>query len=205
MNGRLLLAFGLGLEIAAAEELPTEPPHVELSVPADLFRAGAKEFSVNTGVMFSPVGSPDNRSTINYTVTGLELGWMLYDPKDLGLLSGNIEFLTEVFGNYIYEGEGEFIAGGTLWLRYNFIQEGWRFVPYAQGGAGLTWTDINQQLVGQPFNFNLNLGVGLRWLATSHFSVNLEYRYQHISNANSGDHNLGINSQGPILGVTWFF
>jgi hypothetical protein len=35
--------------------------------------------------------------------------------------------------------------------------------------------------------------------------LNLECRYQHISNANTGKHNLGINAIGPLLGVSYFF
>jgi hypothetical protein len=36
-------------------------------------------------------------------------------------------------------------------------------------------------------------------------SVNLEYRYQHISNANLAHRNLGVNAHGPMLAVSFFF
>jgi len=37
------------------------------------------------------------------------------------------------------------------------------------------------------------------------WALNLEYRYQHISNANIGPKNLGINASGPFLGASCFF
>jgi hypothetical protein len=59
--------------------------------------------------------------------------------------------------------------------------------------------------LGQPFNFNLDLGVGVRYFVGRNWALNLEYRYQHISNANLGAKNLGINAAGPILGISCFF
>jgi opacity protein-like surface antigen len=69
----------------------------------------------------------------------------------------------------------------------------------------LVTTDIDRGLVGQPFNFSLDLGVGLRYFVTRRWSINLEYRFQHISNADLGQRNIGINAQGPVLGISCFF
>ena len=63
-------------------------------------------------------------------------------------------------------------------------------------------TDIDHGIVGQPFNFNLDLGFGVRYFLGRNWSLSLEYRYQHISNAGLNKHNLGINADGPILGVS---
>lgn len=171
----------------------------------DLFASGRYEAGISSGVLFSPVGSPRNRPEINYAVTGVQLGWMLGGIHGSGVLRGNFEVVGEGFGSAVYEGPGSYIAGATAWLRYNFVPAGWRFVPYVQGGAGVVSTDIDRGLVGQPFNFNLDLGVGVRYFVAPRWSVSLEYRFQHISNANLGKTNVGINSQGPILGVSYFF
>ena len=105
----------------------------------------------------------------------------------------------------VFEGVGEFMAGATIWLRYNFVPRESRFAPFVQAGAGGTYTDINPRLIGQDFNFNLDLGAGVRYLLASRWSVNVEYRYQHISNANMADRNLGVNAHGPMLAVSFFF
>lgn len=94
-------------------------------------------------------------------------------------------------------------GGATVWLRYNFVPRQSRFASFVQAGAGLTATDLNRRLVGE--DFNLDLGAGVRYRLSSHWSVNLEYRYQHISNANMADRNLGVNAHGPMLAVSYFF
>ncbi len=131
---------------------------------------------------------------------------MLGDVKARAWWRGNFEVAGEGFGSAIFEGPGGYIAGGTLWLRYNFVPKcSCGFVPYFQAGGGGVSTDIDRGIVGQPFNFNLDLGVGVRYLAGRNWSISLEYRYQHISNADLGVRNLGINAGGPILGVSYFF
>ena len=171
----------------------------------DLFACGRYEATLDSGVLFSPVGNPRNRPEINYTVTGLQLGRMMGGVWGSGLLRGSLELSAEGFGSAIFEGPGSYVAGVTIWVRYNFVQRGWRLVPFIEGGAGLVSTDIDRNIVGQPFNFNLDLGAGIRYFITPRCSLNLEYRYQHISNADLGKSNIGINGQGPILGVSYFF
>lgn len=169
------------------------------------FRCGRFEASLASGCLFSPFAAIRNRPTLNYTISELQLGYMLTDVAGPSLWRGNWEVASGVFGGTAFEGAGDDVAGATLWLRYNFVPRQPRFAPYLHAGAGLTYTDINRRLVGQDFNFNLNLGAGLRYLLSSHWSVNLEYRYQHISNANLADRNLGVNAHGPMLAVSFFF
>jgi opacity protein-like surface antigen len=130
---------------------------------------------------------------------------MLGDIKASGFFRGNFELIGDAFGSAIFVGPGDYIVGMTIWGRYNFVQPDWRIVPYVQAGAGLTVTDIDRQIVGQAFNFNLDLAIGARYLITEKWALMLEYRYQHISNANSAEHNFGINANGPILGVSYLF
>ena len=171
----------------------------------ELFSRGQMEAAVTSGVLFSPFLADIGRPTINYTITEIQIGYMLADVKSSGLIRGNFEVLGEGFGSAIFHGPGSYIAGATIWGRYNFVQPGWRLVPYIQGGMGLTSTDVATRYVGQPFNFNLNLSIGTRYFVAAKWAVQLEFRYQHISNANTARHNLGINSAGPILGVSYLF
>lgn len=170
----------------------------------DFFRCGRLEAAVTSGVLFSPF-ILTSRPPVNYTQSALQLGYMLNDPVRLGLLRGNLEIAGEAFGGAIFKGEGSYVSGGTLWLRGNLVIDRSPFVPYVQAGAGLTCTDVNRDLTGQNFNFNLDLGFGVRCFVTRHCSVNLEYRYQHISNAYMSRHDLGVNAQGPMLGLSFFF
>jgi len=199
------LAIFCALFEVAATSLRAQSALDDESRILDLFMAGKFDVRLNNGLLFSPYGEPASRPTINYTLTGLEFGYMLSDRREAGIFSGNLEASLEVFGSALFYGPGAYVTGFTLWGRYNFVPLGWRLIPYAQGGAGVTSTDIDHSIDGQMFNFNLNLAAGVRYLITEHWSVSLEYRYQHISNANLGSHNLGINSQGPVLGISFAF
>jgi len=170
-----------------------------------LFVKGRYEAALTSGVLFSPFIATDGRPTINYTISEAQFGYMLGDIKGTGFFRGNFELVGEAFGSAIFDGPGDYIVGMTLWGRYNFVQTNWRLIPYIQAGAGLTATDIDRHIVGQAFNFNLDLGIGARYLFSQKWALMLEYRYQHISNANSAQHNLGINASGPILGVAYLF
>lgn len=170
-----------------------------------LFEHGRYEANFSSGVLFSPFLAIGQRPTINYTMTEVQIGYMLTDVRGRNWWRGNFEAAGEGFASWIYQGEGSFIAGGTIWGRYNFVQPGARLVPFGQIGLGMVSTDINRRIVGQPFNFNIEVGLGTRYLLSEHWGLNLEFRYQHISNANTGVHNLGINSYGPILGISYLF
>jgi opacity protein-like surface antigen len=171
----------------------------------NIFAIGRWEGAVDGGVMFSPVIATGGRPTINYTMSTLQVGTMLSEVQGSGWLRGNFELAGEGFGSAIFHGPGGYIAGITLWGRYNFVQPDWRFVPFVQAGAGLTATDIDRGIVGQTFQFNLDIGIGARYFLAERWSLNLECRYQHVSNANTGKHNLGINAIGPLLGISYFF
>ncbi len=197
-----MLCF-LNLPSVGATNEPA-PPNEGFSTDA-LFKTGRFEGGVNSGVMFSPFIATYQRPTINYTVTGMQVGYMLSDVKGTNWLRGNFEVAGEGFGSAIFDGPGSYIAGVTVWGRYNFVPVKSRFVPFAEAGLGLTSTDIDREIVGQPFNFNLDLGLGTRYFLSQKWALTLEYRFQHISNANTGRHNLGINAQGPVLGVAHVF
>jgi hypothetical protein len=174
-------------------------------VVGDLFEARRFEANVSGGALFSPIGAPAYRPVINYTIATLQLGYMLSDVKGPGILRGNFEVAGDAFASKIFVGPGSYIAGGTVWIRYNFVPAGWRIIPYLEGGAGLTTTDIDRAYVGQPFNFNLDIAAGLRFFVARNWSIDLICQYQHISNADTGKKNIGINSYGPVLGVSYFF
>jgi opacity protein-like surface antigen len=171
----------------------------------DFFQRGRFEATLTSGALFSPFIAIKNRPVINYSLSEVQLGYMLTDVNHAGWFKGNLELVGEGFAGAVFEGRGSYISGITAWLRYNFVPENWRLVPFAQAGMGLTFTDANKIVVGETFNFNLELGAGVRYFVSQNWSVNLEYRYQHISNANISRNNLGINAHGPMLGVSYFF
>jgi opacity protein-like surface antigen len=181
----------------------------ELTVPdvslENYFKPRAWEGTAGAGVLFSPFIAAQNRPTLDYEVTEIQLGYMLTRVRGASFWRGNVEALASVFGGGIVAGRGNYVAGATAWLRYNFVPRAGHLVPFAQAGAGVTTTDLDRRIEGENFNFNLNLGVGARYFVSPRWSVNLEYRYQHISNDDLSSRNLGVNAHGPMVSVSHFF
>src|SRR6266853_4294075 len=148
-----LFFFATKLPLAQAADLGGDTATNGFSSEG-LFEHSRYEATLTSGVLFSPFLATGGRPTINYTITEVQFGYMLSDVKGHGWLRGNFELVGEGFGSAIFEGSGSFIAGITVWMRYNFAPPGWRLVPFAQAGMGLTSTDIDHKYVGQPFNFN---------------------------------------------------
>ena len=108
-------------------------------------------------------------------------------------------------GGAVFEGKGSYLAGGTLWFRYNFIQANWRVVPYFQGG-GAEAIDIDKHWwAGRHFNLGVAAGVRSGLAVTPHWTLNLECRYQHLSNGTLAKHDLGERTMGPMAGVSYLF
>jgi lipid A 3-O-deacylase len=171
----------------------------------DNFHRGWHEATFGAGFLISNVVRADNRPNIDYTVIDASVGYMVWTPNSGGFFRGNLELAPEIFGAYVFHGPGNYVAGATLWLRYNFVQPGWKLVPYLEGGGGGTALDIPDKFDGKIFNFNLDAAIGLRYFVEPRCSVNVEYRFQHISNADLWSHNVGVNTTGPFVGVSFFF
>jgi lipid A 3-O-deacylase len=187
-----------------AEEVPSNfSSSAKLSLD-DTFRTGWHEATAGAGWEVACIGGK-GRPAVDYAMAYVQAGYFIYDAAGSGFFRGNLEILPEAFGAGIYQTTGHYIAGGSIYLRYNFIHDDWRVVPYLQGGAGLTSMDIDHQYDGMNFNFNLGMAAGMRYLVDRHCSLNLEILFQHISNADLGSRNIGLNSAGPRLGVSWFF
>jgi hypothetical protein len=199
------LMLGFLLSSMAGESLRAGEPIVSPSPAEDCFRAGTLEGTADAGLLFSPFLATQNRPTLNYELTEVQLGYMLTPVHGSSFYRGNVELVGSIFDGWIVEGRGTYVAGATAWLRYNFVPRSAHLVPFVEAGAGVTSTDLDRRIEGQDFNFNLNLGIGARYFITRKWSVNLEYRYQHISNGNMSSRNLGVNADGPMLGVSYFF
>jgi opacity protein-like surface antigen len=82
------------------------------------------------------------------------------------------------------------------WVRYHRIQ------PFLASGAGILY--FNRQLFGATqLNFTFQVGMGIELFASEHHSLDIGYQYHHISNANLGPYNPGMDSHVVFVGVTF--
>jgi len=188
----------------AGPDLAPEKTVLAVETPFD---KGKLELQSATGAYFSVGGS--DRPTLNYSSTAYRLGIMLNDPAGDGMLRGNLELMLQLFGGSVFDGPGDALGGAAVVLRYNFVPVDGKWVPYVQIGAGAVYSDIykdqNQRLIGQAWEFDLEATIGVRYFFNNRWSANLEGGYRHISNADTNDRNVGLNSIGAGIGLGLHF
>jgi hypothetical protein len=64
---------------------------------------------------------------------------------------------------------------------------------------------IHQSILASNIEAMLNAGLGLRYHLNHRWAVDGEFGYRHVSDANTTEHNLGLNSLGGQLGLSYFF
>ncbi len=135
-----------------------------------------------------------------------QIGVVLTDAFDAGWATGNIELLAEPLGAHYSKPFSASAFGGSLVLKYNFLSFG-RWMPFWDIGAGMLWTDLAPRIPeqSQEFNFVLETGPGLQYFVTEQFALTSSIRYHHISNANTGERNVGLNAWLFSGGFSFFF
>lgn len=116
---------------------------------------------------------------------------------------GNLELRAEIFGGgQINDGAATF-AGLTPFVRFNFTGFG-RLVPFLEGGAGVSYTDISRPDLSDDFQFNLQAGLGVEYFFCSKTAATFETRLLHFSDAELTSPNHGANSVVFMLGLIRF-
>src|SRR6185295_18079790 len=98
MSRKLGWRFSVFVALAGAHALGADSTQ-QNNFTDYFFQSGKYEATLNGGVMFSPIGADKGRHTVDYTSTGLQLGWMLTDLNSSDAwYRGNLELLGEAFG-----------------------------------------------------------------------------------------------------------
>ncbi|MCF8143102.1 MAG: acyloxyacyl hydrolase [Deltaproteobacteria bacterium] len=191
---------------AWAEPVPETAAHSE----NDVYAKGRLSLQLVSGALFSLTNVPDGTPVFNYAQTNLRLGVMFTDPGPQDcFLRGNWEGIFEVTNSIIFKGFGNYMGGVTALVRYNFVQPDWKVIPYLQAGAGIIYNDAykdqSQNAIGQAIEFTPQASVGLHYMISDKWALDVEGMIQHISNADMAERNSGINAVGGFVGITYFF
>jgi len=168
---------------------------------------------LGSGVTFSNVrsGQPNQAYTlIPITLTAsLKLDDVGLDNYLGGWLRGYSEFFFRTDYQQIVRGPETHVEDLMVGPRYNFVQPGWKIIPYAEGGVGIGFADSNPKGggLGQDFNFSFLVGAGAKYQINDDWFVRLGVEYQHFSNAGLSDPvpNHPIDALGPKLSVGYSF
>ena len=175
-----------------------------------------KDWSVElgSGVTWSNVrsGAPNQAYTIVpiSLTASLKLDDVSLDNFLGGFLRGYSEFYFR--GDYaqILHGPENHYEGIMVGPRYNFVQPGWRIIPFIEGGVGFDFADSNPAAggLGEDFNFSFDVAAGAKYLINDDWFVRLSCEYQHLSNAGLSEPenaNHPIDSLGPKLSFGYSF
>src|SRR6266404_4477611 len=184
--------------------LDTAPKSIWEKRVGEGFRADTQSIGLSGGATygFAAFGS---REAHDLALVSLTYGHML--SHTLGedhWYRGNLEFRLELFTGAQFSPNSEWLVGLTPHLRYSFAT-GTRWVPFVDGGAGVTATGIGPPDLSGTFAFNLQAGTGIYWFLKDHLALSLEARYLHMSCARIHKPNLGLNGVTGLLGLTYFF
>jgi hypothetical protein len=140
----------------------------------------------------------------------LTFGWQLDDVGNQGWLRGNTEFLFSAFYHQVIDGPENRFVGAAFGPRYNFVQEGSRWIPYVEARVGFCFTDSTDvpNAQGQDFCLTFMVGTGVRYLIDPHWQLSAGVLYQHISNGGLSEPartNNGLDAVGPKLGLHYQF
>jgi len=203
----LLAALSLPRAIAGTDMKEITPPSTGSSEKDWTLELGS-------GVAWSNVrsGQPNQPYTlVPITLTAsLKLDDVSLDNFLGGWLRGYSEFYFQGQYEQIVHGPENHYEGIMVGPRYNFVQPGWKIVPYVEGGVGIGFADSNPAAggLGQDFNFTFEAGAGARYDICDDFYVRLGVVYQHVSNAGLSEPtnpNHPIDELGPKLSFGYSF
>lgn len=215
-----LVWLGLAIDLPAAEPLSAAPETNSLSATTltlasgtasiweqgvgQGFRARTQSVGLGLGAAygFAAFGGLERH---HFALASLTYGYMLGPTLASDhWFRGNFELRGELFGGAQFIPSTEWIIGLTPHLRYNFAT-GSRWLPFIDAGAGVTATGIGPPDLSGTFEFNLQAGVGVRWLVSDTVALDCEARLMHFSCAGIHQPNNGINAILGMLGFTKFF
>jgi len=188
---------------AESEEAPT-PKTIWMDRMGNGFRKDTYQVE---GILGAGIGTRvfGTRLTHDLAMGAFHAGWVFTDviaPDKW--YRGNLELLVEVFGGAQFHPNGAYFVGLAPLLRYN-LATGSRWVPFVNGGCGLSATNIDDGDISGTFQFNVQLGAGTHYFLTDRTALTIQYRWLHFSSAGIQEPNYGTNTQMFLIGASWFF
>ena len=174
----------------------------------------ASTIELGSGVSWSNVRSGQPNQAYTNVPISLTASLKLDDVSLDHFLGGYLRGYSEFFfrGDYeqIVHGPENHFEDFMVGPRYNFVQPGWKIIPYMEAGVGLGFGDSDPQLggLGQDFNFTFEVGLGARYNFCDNWFVRAGAEYQHVSNAGLSEPefpNHPIDELGPKVSVGFSF
>jgi opacity protein-like surface antigen len=204
------------LAVLTALSLPRAMAGTEMKEITPPACGSEKDWTIElgSGVGWSNVrsGQPNQAYTIVPVslTASLKLDDVSLDNFLGGWLRGYSEFYFQGDYEQIVRGPENHFEDIMVGPRYNFVQPGWKIIPFVEGGVGLGFADSNPMGggLGQDFNFTFSTAAGAKYNICDDFFVRLAVVYQHVSIAGLSEPqypNHPIDMLGPKLSFGYSF
>ncbi len=180
------------------------PPGIWQGEVGDGFLSSVQTLSLEAGATagFQAFGGEQDH---NLALASLSYGHMV--GRVMGgdhWYRGNWELRGELFGGGQFSPSADWLVGLTPHLRYN-LATGTRWIPFFDGGAGVTATGIGPPDLSGTFEFNIQANGGVHWFVRDNVALTCEAGFLHMSCAGIHYPNQGLNCVTGKIGITWFF
>jgi opacity protein-like surface antigen len=159
-------------------------------------------------------GSPDSTHTIGDTedrrllLVGLRYGRILAAWESLSL-----EYTLDLFpAAVVFEPEDVRRGRSTIYgaglsplgIKVNFAQQSW-IKPFVAASVGFLYFQDDVPVPrSSRFNFTPEIGLGVQFFLTPKTAATVGYKFHHMSNANTGQSNPGMDSHVLYAGFSFF-
>jgi hypothetical protein len=170
------------------------------------FKFGDVELSLAGGYSLShdTVGEEESEHVDGFQFLP-HVGIFLSDQHGQPGIGGNFQLVLEPTVVHLKTDSESGTAVGLAALPRWVFATPWVVRPYLEVGLGILAGNFNLRQTNCDLNFIIEGGAGLLWFFAERTALTAGYRFQHISNNDSCDQNLGINSSLFVLGVSYFF
>lgn len=169
------------------------------AVPA---RADDSSWAVLGGNGATVVGMGATREHVETADIVLRYARVLVDDLGYSWYAGRHDILVELPVSFTAPHASPMI--GMNFLASYFFTSFGRYVPYCFLGGGPVYVAPDIPGMGSRLNGNYQAGVGVAYKVDGEFSLDLEGRFHHISNAGAASPNVPLNSFKLLVGITFF-
>lgn len=159
-------------------------------------------WTILSGYGTSHPGFGQTRARVETVDVVLRYGYYLSGELGSSWYRYRHKLLVEIPFSYVMEPENETIEGVNFLAGWDFTAHG-KLKPYFFAGGGLLYTDLKGPKLGSRLNGNYQAGVGLHYFIGGPYTLDIEYRLHHISNAGTAEPNEPINSSKIYIGVSF--
>ncbi len=136
---------------------------------------------------------------------GGRVGRILSSEHGSGALRGNFEYAFDVTPVTVVFQQNTVYGGGfsPMILRWNFTRPR-KISPWFEVGGGVLFTSSDVPAFTNSVNFTPQAAVGLNVFLRQKRSVDVAFKYMHISNAGLSDPNPGLNTLQGMIAFHWY-